>query len=356
MAARIVELWGDVFAMPTALAHAVSADLHMGAGIAVGFKEYFGKVDELKQQDKKVGDVAYIKHNSTYIFYLITKERYSDKNISPDDVLSCLVHLSSLCVSLGVEEISMPRLGCGLDLLKYSDVLPLIHAAFFDVSVRVNIITPPPTFNGMAVLGDSQGVRLLLNRGKLPSGFQTKPFPRSAGFAVSGITTDELLQTLDKIPNNSLGDALVFIGTNDVMALAAMESGQHVAKRKIRQTLSILRTVLSKKCKAYARAVITTVPPLPKLLAPNAENADLNRHLWSTFNKALLELSTPRFFVLDVEPYFMKDGLVQEELFESFMGQDAKRRPDRMHLNPKGMDVIEEALKTVPPFQPPTNN
>ncbi|KAK3921202.1 Primosomal protein N' [Frankliniella fusca] len=52
----------------------------------------------------------------------------------------------------------------------------------------------------------------------------------------------------------------------------------------------------------------------------------------------------------------MKDGLVQEELFESFMGQDAKRRPDRMHLNPKGMDVIEEALKTVPPFQPPTYN
>ncbi|KAK3907360.1 putative helicase senataxin [Frankliniella fusca] len=40
----------------------------------------------------------------------------------------------------------------------------------------------------------------------------------------------------------------------------------------------------------------------------------------------------------------------------NFMGQDAKRRPDRMHLNPKGMDVIEEALKTVPPFQPPTNN
>ncbi|KAK3923595.1 ADP-ribose glycohydrolase OARD1 [Frankliniella fusca] len=161
MAARIVELWGDVFAMPTALAHAVSADLHMGAGIAVGFKEYFGKVDELKQQDKKFRDVAYIKHNSTYIFYLITKERYSDKNISPDDVLSCLVHLSALCVSLGVEEISMPRLGCGLDLLKYYDVLPLIHAAFFDSSVRVNIITPPPTFNGMAVLGDSQGVRLL---------------------------------------------------------------------------------------------------------------------------------------------------------------------------------------------------
>lgn len=354
--APVVEVWGDVFAMPTALAHAVSEDLHMGAGISVGFKEYFGRVDELLQQCKKVGEVAYLKHNTDYIFYLITKKRFSDKKICPDNVLSCLVNLSALCSSLGIKQVSMPRLGCGLDLLKYEDVLPLIHAAFYDCSVKVNIVTPPPTFNGMAVLGDSQGLRLLLNRGKLPAGFKTKPFPRSAGFCVSGLTVQELLNTVDVVPNNSLGDALLFIGTNDLLALAAMESGHRAALMKTRHVLSILRTVLSKKCKAYARAIITTVPPLPKLLAPVGGDEELNHHLWTSFNKALLQLSEPRFFVLDVEQFFLKDGLVQEDLFESFIGHDTKRRVDRMHINSKGMDVIEEALKTVPPFHPPSSN
>ncbi|XP_052124452.1 uncharacterized protein LOC127749623 [Frankliniella occidentalis] len=239
----------------------------------------------------------------------------------------------------------MPRVGCGLDRLKYEDVLPLIHAAFYDCSVKVNIVTPPPTFNGMAVLGDSQGLRLLLNRGKLPACFKTKPFPRSAGFSVSGLTVPELLKTVEVLPDNTLGDALVYIGTNDLLALAAMESGQRAAMLKMRQLLCILRTVLSKKCKAYARAVVTTVPPLPKLLAQNGGNEGLNRHLWTSFNKALLQLSAPRFFVLDVEQFFMKDGLVQEDLFESFIGHDAKRRPDRMHMNPQGINVIEEAFE-----------
>ncbi|KAK3918071.1 ADP-ribose glycohydrolase OARD1 [Frankliniella fusca] len=301
--APVVELWGDLFIMPTALAHAVSVDLHMDAGIAVGFKEYFGRVDELLQQKKKVGEVAYLKHNSHYIFYLITKQYYYDKSISLDSVLSCLVHLSALCGSLGIQEISMLWVGCGLDLLKYEDVLPLIHAAFFDCSVKVNIVTPPPTFNGMAVLGDSQGLRLLLNRGTLPAGFKTRPFPKHAGFSVSGLTADELLRTLDEIPNNSLGDARVFIGTNDLLALAAMESGQHKSLRKMRQTLSILRTVLSKKCKSHARAIITTVPPLPKLLSPRDGDVELNRHLWTSYNNILLELSMPRFFVLNVEQF-----------------------------------------------------
>ncbi|XP_052122361.1 ADP-ribose glycohydrolase OARD1-like [Frankliniella occidentalis] len=221
--APVVEVWGDLFAMPTASAHAVSVDLLMGPGVAVGFKE-----DNKPLQGKRVGEVAYLKHNTSYIFYLITKERYSDKRISLDTVLSCLVNLKMLCISLGVREVSMPRVCCGTDLLKYEDVLPLIRTAFCDCIVKVNIVTPPPTFNGMSVLGDSQGLRLLLNRGKLPAGFKTKPFPRSAGFSVSGLTVNGLLKALDKVPNNSLGDALVFIGTNDLLTLAARESG-HVS-------------------------------------------------------------------------------------------------------------------------------
>ncbi|XP_052131185.1 uncharacterized protein LOC113211010 [Frankliniella occidentalis] len=124
---------------------------------------------------------------------------------------------------------------------------------------------------------------------------------------------------------------------------------------KVKQNLSTLRTVLSKKCKSFARAVVTTVPPLPKLLAPKGGDEDY-RHLWTTFNDELLQLSSPRFFVLDVQEFFMKDGLLQEDLFESFMGHGAKRRKDRLHINHNGMNAIEEALRTVPPFQRTAKN
>ncbi|CAN5841918.1 hypothetical protein BH23THE1_BH23THE1_35070 [soil metagenome] len=63
----LVEIKGD------SLAHYVSKDLYMGKGIAPLFVNKFGSVDELKAQK---GDVAYLRRNGKFIFYLITKERY----------------------------------------------------------------------------------------------------------------------------------------------------------------------------------------------------------------------------------------------------------------------------------------
>lgn len=224
--APVVQIWGDVFAMPTSLAHAVGSDFKMGAGVAVGFKEYFGRVSELFQQGKGVGEVAYIKHNSSYIFHLITKQKSTDKYACLNAVFSCLVQLKALCLSLQVDEVSMPRIGCGLDKLQWCHVLPRVLAVFHDSRIRVNVVTPPPHFRGMAVIGDSQGLRFLLSRGSLPLGFQRFPFPRSAGLCISGLTVERLLNELEAVPDNGLGDALVFIGTNNVNHLCSKQSGK----------------------------------------------------------------------------------------------------------------------------------
>lgn len=228
--APVVQVWGDVFAMPTALAHCVGSDFRMSSGVAVGFKEYFHGVNHLLQQGKGVGQVAHLKHNSTHIFYLITKKKSTDKFSCINSLLSCLFNLRDLCLSLGVEELSMPRIGCGLDNLSWSAVFPRILAAFNDCRVRVNIVTPPPHYRGMALLGDSQGLRFMLSRGTLPKGMQRFPYPRSAGLCTSGDNLERLLANLDTIPDNGLGDVLVFIGTNDVLHLCGMEGG------KVRET------------------------------------------------------------------------------------------------------------------------
>lgn len=226
--APVMEVWGDVFAMPTALAHAVSSDFHMSAGVADGFREYFGCVQYLKDQRRGVGEVAYLQHNSTYIFYLITKQNYYDKYISLDSVSNCLSNLRELCVSLGVREVSMPRIGCGLDLLSWSNVYPRIVNSFRGCSVRVTVVTPPPHFRGMAVLGDSQALRFLLSKGVLPDCTQRHPYPRSAGLSFSGFSVHEFIQELLKVPDNGLGNVLVFIGTNDLIRLCKATSGKKV--------------------------------------------------------------------------------------------------------------------------------
>jgi len=78
---RLNEVDGDLFSAPKthSLAHCVAADLGMGAGIAVKFKEVYGKVDELRVQKAVSGEVAVLKDDQRYIYYLVTKPQSWDK-------------------------------------------------------------------------------------------------------------------------------------------------------------------------------------------------------------------------------------------------------------------------------------
>lgn len=70
---QLVEQRGDLFscASSVALAHCVSVDLAMGKGIAVAFKTKFGGVADLKSQKKQIGEVAVLKHNGRFVYYLV---------------------------------------------------------------------------------------------------------------------------------------------------------------------------------------------------------------------------------------------------------------------------------------------
>ena len=120
------EIKGDLFISTNSLAHCISSDLAMGAGIALKFSELFGGKDELYKQNLKIGDVGWLKREGRYIYYLITKERYWHKP-SYEDLTKCLHRLNSLCIEHKVEKISIPRLGCGLDKLQWSEVKKIIE-------------------------------------------------------------------------------------------------------------------------------------------------------------------------------------------------------------------------------------
>jgi len=63
------EIQGDLFeSRNSSLAHCVSRDLNMGKGIAVDFKAKYKRVNELKAQQKGIGDVAVIGTSFSYTF------------------------------------------------------------------------------------------------------------------------------------------------------------------------------------------------------------------------------------------------------------------------------------------------
>lgn len=123
------EIKGDLFTAPDdfALAHCVPVSMTMGAGIARLFKyllfnftcisdwkgkcykmsfqwflfcfrSKFGRVQELKDQNAKVGGMAVIKHEKRFIYYLITKKdsfnkpTYEDLNSSLKAMKKHMVH------------------------------------------------------------------------------------------------------------------------------------------------------------------------------------------------------------------------------------------------------------------------
>ncbi|XP_041764703.1 ADP-ribose glycohydrolase OARD1-like [Anopheles merus] len=132
MANCVREIEGDLFSAPKdhSLAHCVAADLKMGAGIAVRFKQLYGKVDELKAQNAGVGGVAVLADGSSrYVYYLITKKTY---NLKPtyDDLTKSLRAMKEHMAKSGVGKLAIPRIGCGIDGLEWGKVKEILNTVF----------------------------------------------------------------------------------------------------------------------------------------------------------------------------------------------------------------------------------
>ncbi|XP_048515544.1 uncharacterized protein LOC125502056 [Athalia rosae] len=124
---QITEEIGDLFSAPTdyALAHCVSEDFKMGAGIAKKFAETFQNRELLLQQQIKIGGVARLKVKNRNIFYLVTKTKYYEKP-TYKTVETALRTLRKACEKEKIYKIAMPQIGCGLDGLNWGRVKGLI--------------------------------------------------------------------------------------------------------------------------------------------------------------------------------------------------------------------------------------
>ena len=129
---------GDLFQSSGSLAHCVSQDLKMSLGIAQVFRDKFCRIDHLERMNCKVGQTAALKVDGRFIYYLITKEKYNDKP-TYETLRKALVKMKEHMVENGVNEVSMPKIGCGLDSLSWDRVKALIEKVFKDSNIKINI-------------------------------------------------------------------------------------------------------------------------------------------------------------------------------------------------------------------------
>ena len=127
------------------LVHCISADFKLGAGIAVEFNKRFNCRQRLfemfpatripywdKLQDRFKGLCVI----TDPVYNLVTKRNYWNKPTLLT-MKNALLWMKEDCLDRRIKKIAMPKIGCGLDKLSWSDVSALIQEVFKDTDVEI---------------------------------------------------------------------------------------------------------------------------------------------------------------------------------------------------------------------------
>lgn len=125
------------------LCHCISSDFALGAGIAKEFAKRGVKSELIKVHGNKAlwcGAGYALTTNATDYkgeINLITKEYYWDKPTNKSLMESLIAVKTLISFRSDVTHIAMPRIGCGLDGLKWKDVSAIIKEVFKDTDVEI---------------------------------------------------------------------------------------------------------------------------------------------------------------------------------------------------------------------------
>lgn len=143
----------DLFSVPDEyyLAHCISADFKLGAGIALEFDKRFDMRNKLFYE---FGDGLelwdYALKNNVYgecilvdrVLNLLTKEKYYHKP-TLRSMTHALIMMELVCKVNNITKVAMPTIGCGLDKLEWSNVSKLIKSVFKDTDIEILVCKRP---------------------------------------------------------------------------------------------------------------------------------------------------------------------------------------------------------------------
>jgi O-acetyl-ADP-ribose deacetylase (regulator of RNase III) len=141
---------GDVARVQGAIVHCVSADLHMGAGVARQICQIrsYNRPHDWNQPGQCKHPIPGMLHQvwvrtsptepANQVFNLISKRNYWDHG-NYEGMETVLKALRVKLVENNVPRVSMPMIGCGRDRLQWNRVYPLIRSALFGLVVHIDV-------------------------------------------------------------------------------------------------------------------------------------------------------------------------------------------------------------------------
>jgi hypothetical protein len=132
---------GDLFSSDDdALAHCVSADLRLGAGIAKVFKAKYGGIAKMAALNPQIGDVLPVAIGDKIALALVTKQKYYEKP-TKRSMCHAILSMVQYCQTHDVTTLSIPRIGCGLDRMRWIFVERALAKAISKTHLGVTVWT-----------------------------------------------------------------------------------------------------------------------------------------------------------------------------------------------------------------------
>ena len=140
----ITEIQQDLFTVPQGyyLAHCISGDYALGAGIAKKFDEIYNMRFKLHrdyaipegQKSANIGRALLVDN----VFNLVTKERCFHKP-TYDELYNTLIDMREQCELFNITKLAMPRIAAGLDRLDWEKVKDIIEDVFGNTDIKILI-------------------------------------------------------------------------------------------------------------------------------------------------------------------------------------------------------------------------
>lgn len=133
------EVKKDLFQMDKTfcLAHCVSVDCAMGAGIAREFRRRYPQMPKaVAQMQPKIGDAIAYQTDDWLIFNLFTKQRYWHKP-NYNTFTKSIQSLKEELVKRNIKKLAIPKLGAGLDRLSWDKNRGIIQQKFKDTDIEI---------------------------------------------------------------------------------------------------------------------------------------------------------------------------------------------------------------------------
>lgn len=120
------------------LAHCVSVDCAMGAGIALEFRKRIPEMpDEMRKLNPEIGNaIPFQTRGGRTVLNLFTKEKYYHKP-SYENFTESINAFREFVLKEGITHVAIPKLGSGLDKLDWKRVSTIIQEIFSEDEVFI---------------------------------------------------------------------------------------------------------------------------------------------------------------------------------------------------------------------------